>query len=95
MEHSSGKRFHFIGIGGVGTSGLAKLLMRRGAVVSGSDMCQSAVTDDLQRQGAQIHIGHPRENLPRAVEAGLIGAAVTAGNPKWAGAGELGCPIYK
>ena len=95
MEHSSGKRFHFIGIGGVGTSGLAKLLMRRGAVVSGSDMCQSAVTDDLQRQGAQIHIGHTPENLPTAVDAVVISAAVTAGNPELARAGELGCPIYK
>ena len=95
MERSSGKRFHFIGIGGVGTSGLAKLLMRRGAVVSGSDMCQSAVTDDLQRQGAQIHIGHTPENLPTAVDAVVISAAVTAGNPELARAGELGCPIYK
>lgn len=95
MERSSGKRFHFIGIGGVGTSGLAKLLMRRGAVVSGSDMCQSAVTDDLQRQGAQIHIGHTPENMPAAVDAVIISAAVTASNPELARAGELGCPIYK
>ena len=95
MDQFSGKTYHFIGVGGIGTSGLAKLLMRRGAHVSGSDMCASTITDELQRLGARIHIGHGPENLPQPVDAVVISAAVTAGNPELARAGELGCPIVK
>ena len=86
---------HFIGIGGIGTSGLAKLLMRQGAIVSGSDMCQSPVIDQLQRLGATVRVGHTAENLPEDVDAVVISAAVTAGNPELARASELGCPIHK
>ena len=95
MNQFSGKTYHFIGAGGIGTSGLAKLLMRRGATISGSDMCESSITDELRRLSADIHIGHRPENLPHAVDAVVISAAVTAGNPELARAGELGCPILK
>lgn len=95
MEQFSGKTYHFIGAGGIGTSGLAKLLMRRGAIISGSDMCHSAITDELCRLGAVIKIGHSADNLPSPVNAVVISAAVTAGNPELARAGELGCPIFK
>ena len=95
MDQFSGKTYHFIGAGGIGTSGLAKLLMRRGACVSGSDICESTITDELRRLGAEIKIGHGPENLPQAVDAVVISAAVTAGNPELARAGELGCPIFK
>lgn len=95
MNPYTGKKYHFIGIGGIGTSGLAKLLMRQGAIVSGSDMCQSPVIDQLQRLGATVRVGHTAENLPEDVDAVVISAAVTAGNPELARAAELGCPIHK
>ena len=95
MDAYSGKTYHFVGIGGIGTSGLAKLLMRRGATVSGSDMCRSPVTDHLCSLGAAIAIGHDGGNVPGVVDAVVISAAVTAGNPELARASELGCPIYK
>jgi len=95
MNQFSGKTYHFIGIGGIGTSGLAKMLMRHGADISGSDMSESTITAELQRLGATIHIGHSPENLPQAVDAVIISAAVTAGNPELARASELGCPICK
>lgn len=95
MTDFSGKKYHFIGIGGIGTSGLAKLLARHGALVSGSDMVDSAVLHDLQTRGAQIRIGHSPDNIPADTDAVVISAAITAGNPELARAGELGLKIYK
>jgi UDP-N-acetylmuramate-alanine ligase len=60
----AGKKFHFIGIGGIGTSGLAKLLMKHGALISGSDTADGAVLQELIGRGAAIHIGHRAENPP-------------------------------
>lgn len=54
---------HFIGVGGIGVSALARLCLKMGKTVSGSDMRQSAVTDALQQLGASIFIGHAAENL--------------------------------
>ncbi len=95
MNGFSGKKYHFIGIGGIGTSGLAKLLIRHGAIVSGSDMVDSAVLGELSRKGAQIRVGHSADNLAPDLDAVIISAAVTAGNPELARAGELGLKIYK
>jgi len=58
-----GLRFHFIGAGGIGMSGLAKVLIRNKAIVSGSDSEVSEVTSELCRIGADIKIGHNGENL--------------------------------
>ena len=95
MEAFLGKRYHFIGIGGIGTSGLAKLLMKHGASVSGSDMVDSAVLGELKERGAQIHIGHSPDNIPPGAEFVVISAAIAGGNPELARAGELGCRIIK
>ena len=95
MNQFSGKTYHFIGIGGIGTSGLAKMLMRNGAYISGSDMSESPVTAELARLGATIHIGHSPQNLAGKVDAVIISAAVNGANPELGRASELGCPIYK
>ncbi len=50
--------YHFIGIGGIGMSGLARIALQKGDKVSGSDACSSAVTQALQKEGAHIFIGH-------------------------------------
>jgi UDP-N-acetylmuramate--alanine ligase len=89
------KRYHFIGAGGVGTSGLAKLLMKNGAVVSGSDQEHSPVVENLLGLGADIQIGHGVENLQLPVEAVVISAAIKEGNPELAFAREKGCKVYK
>src|SRR6267154_2338103 len=56
-------QYHFIGIGGIGMSALARILLQKGIKVSGSDVAASYVTDELQNQGAQIFIGHSEQNL--------------------------------
>jgi UDP-N-acetylmuramate--alanine ligase len=95
MECFTGKKYHFIGIGGIGTSGLAKLLMKHGALISGSDTADGAVLQELIGRGATIHIGHRAENLPLDADAVIISAAVPATNPELTGAGEKGKKIYK
>lgn len=95
MESVTGKKYHFIGIGGIGTSGLAKLLMKHGASVSGSDIVESAVLKELAGRGATISIGHRTENVPDDAEAVIISAAIPASNPELARAGEKGRKIYK
>ena len=95
MTNVSGKKFHFIGIGGIGTSGLAKILMKNGSVISGSDMADSPVIAHLRSLGAAITIGHSADNIPANIDEVVISAAVTAGNPELAGASERGLPIHK
>ncbi len=52
------KRIHCIGIGGIGLSAIAEILMSRGYEVSGSDMRESDMTEKLMRDGADIYLGH-------------------------------------
>jgi UDP-N-acetylmuramate--alanine ligase len=91
----SGKKFHFIGAGGIGTSGLAKLLMKHAAIVSGSDMSESSVVDMLRQGGADIKIGHRADNLAGNIDAVVISAAVKEENPELVAAKRQGCKIYK
>jgi UDP-N-acetylmuramate--alanine ligase len=95
MESVAGKKYHFIGIGGIGTSGLAKLLIKHGASVSGSDATDGTVLQELIGRGATIHIGHRAENLPDDVDAVIISAAIPATNPELTRAGEKGLKIHK
>ena len=95
MTDIQGKKFHFIGIGGIGTSGLAKILMKNGGIVSGSDMADSPVVEHLRSLGATVTIGHTPDNLPEDTDEVVISAAVTAANPELARASEMGLPIYK
>ena len=95
MTGVSGKNYHVIGIGGIGTSGLAKILMKNGAVVTGSDMADSPVIAHLRSLGAKIVIGHSPDNIPADTNEVVISAAVTAANPELARASEMGLPIHK
>ncbi|MHC5087031.1 MAG: UDP-N-acetylmuramate--L-alanine ligase [Planctomycetota bacterium] len=95
MTGVSGTKYHFIGIGGIGTSGLAKILIKNGAIVSGSDMADSTVVENLRQLGAVIAIGHRPENITPDTDQVVISAAVTAANPELARASELGLPIRK
>lgn len=54
---------HFIGIGGIGMSALARMCLAHGVAVSGSDSSDSAILESLRQEGASIHIGHVRENV--------------------------------
>src|SRR3989344_5535339 len=71
---------HFIGIGGIGVSALARDFLARGARGSGSGTARSAITDELRRAGARIFIGHRASNVPRQCDRVIYSAAVSAAN---------------
>jgi len=91
----AGRRFHFIGAGGVGMSGLARFLLENRAIVTGSDRTASAVTSRLNRSGAAIHIGHHADHLPPEVDTVVITAAIREGNPELQLARQRGCRVVK
>jgi UDP-N-acetylmuramate--alanine ligase len=85
---------HFVGIGGVGMSGLARMLVRRGYDVTGSDIAHSPVVAALLREGVPVSIGHAAKNLGDA-DLVIATAAVTDDNPELVEARERGIPIIK
>lgn len=87
-------RVHMIGIGGVGVSGLARMLAGRGYRVSGSDMSQSPATDALRAEGIEVQIGHAAENVAGA-DLVVMTAAVRADNPEVVAANAAGVPVVK
>jgi UDP-N-acetylmuramate--alanine ligase len=84
---------HFIGIGGAGMSGLAKILALRGARVSGSDAKESATVQALRELGAEVSIGHAAENLPAGADRVVVSSAIREDNPELAAARERGLPV--
>ncbi|MBK3570240.1 MULTISPECIES: UDP-N-acetylmuramate--L-alanine ligase [unclassified Streptomyces] len=86
-------RPHFIGIGGAGMSGIAKILAQRGAKVAGSDAKDSATADALRALGATVHIGHAAEHLADDATSVVVSSAIRKDNPELARAAELGIPV--
>ena len=91
----AGKWFHFIGAGGVGMSGLAQLMMKHQAIITGSDQMPGEVVTALCRNGADIRIGHREENLDPRAEAVVISAAIKENNPELRQASQRGLAVYK
>ena len=75
------QRIHFIGIGGIGMSGIAEILLTMGYAVSGSDLRRSAITDRLAGMGAVLYEGHAAENAA-ASDVVVTSSAVPATNPE-------------
>src|SRR5690349_5900899 len=63
------QRVHFVGIGGIGMSGIAEVLLTLGYKVSGSDLKRSSVTERLEKMGARVYEGHRAENI---TDAGVV-----------------------
>ncbi len=92
------KQYHFIGAGGIGMSGLAKVLLKNGAKISGSDQSEGFVINRLNKLGADIRTGHIREWIERLgddVEAVVISAAVSEDNPELKYARQKGFRVLK
>ncbi|MEV6013574.1 UDP-N-acetylmuramate--L-alanine ligase [Streptomyces sp. NPDC051976] len=83
-------RPHFIGIGGAGMSGIAKILAQRGAKVTGSDSRDSATAEALRAQGVVVHIGHDVAHLAEDTTAVVVSSAIRADNPELAAARARG-----
>src|SRR4051794_5939773 len=80
MRHKV-KHVHFVGIGGIGMSGIAEVLLNLGYRVSGSDLAENTVTRHLQRAGATIRKGHASDNIDDA-NVVVISSAVSEDNPE-------------
>lgn len=87
-------KLHFIGIGGIGMSGIAEVLLDLGYHVSGSDLNASAVTENLQRKGAEIHIGHKASNV-EGTSLIVYSSAIDPKNPEVIRATELEIPMIR
>jgi UDP-N-acetylmuramate--alanine ligase len=95
IERIEGKKFHLIGVGGVGMSGLGYLLLKNSGLVSGTDQITSMAIDKLIDAGADIRIGHHIDHLNPDSDAVVISAAITDDNPELQAAYERGIIIYK
>ncbi|MDD5252287.1 MAG: UDP-N-acetylmuramate--L-alanine ligase [Candidatus Omnitrophota bacterium] len=86
--------YHFIGIGGIGMSGVAHLLLKAGFSVSGSDLKENRVTEELKRLGAKIFIGHRLENIC-GQSAVVYSSAIKEDNPEIRQAKKSGIKLLK
>ena len=91
MKHKV-KHVHFVGIGGIGMSGIAEVLLNLGYRVSGSDLAQSAVTRRLQSLGATVSLGHAGDHVAGA-NAVVISSAVAEDNPEVQAARAKNIPV--
>lgn len=87
-------KVHFVGIGGIGMSSIAEILISRGFTVSGSDRAKSDITDRLESIGASIYEGHAAENV-KDVDVLVYSSAVAETNPEVKAAIERNIPVIK
>jgi len=86
------KKIHFVGIGGIGVSAVARMFLLEGKVVSGSDRDLSVVTEELAKMGAAVYEGHLAEHVPADADLIVYTIAVPVDNPERARAQELNIP---
>jgi UDP-N-acetylmuramate--alanine ligase len=86
------KRIHLVGIGGIGMSGIAEVLLTLGYSVSGSDIKTSSITERLQNMGAEIFEGHKADHIHGA-HVVVVSSAVRPDNPEIAEAHRLKIPV--
>ncbi|MGC2210011.1 MAG: UDP-N-acetylmuramate--L-alanine ligase [Candidatus Korobacteraceae bacterium] len=88
------QRIHFVGIGGIGMSGIAEVLLTLGYGVSGSDLRNSPTTERLAKLGARIFVGHVESNVHGA-EVVVTSSAIVRDNPEVAEARRLHLPVIQ
>jgi UDP-N-acetylmuramate--alanine ligase len=90
-----GRRVHFVGIGGCGMSGLARLVQQQGAHCTGSDLAESAAVAALRRAGFPVVLEQTAAAVPDDCELVVISAAIHAEHPELSEAGRRGIPVLK
>jgi len=88
------KYYHFIGIGGIGMSGIAQLMLESGFKVSGSDLKENRITHQLAGHGARIFLGHSAQNIS-GQDVVVCSSAITEDNPEVKQARALGLPVIR
>jgi UDP-N-acetylmuramate--alanine ligase len=93
LPHDIGA-IHFVGIGGIGMSGIAEVLLNHGFTVQGSDVKASPITERLATKGAKVFIGQKAENLAGA-QVVVISSAIKPGNPELDAARKRNLPVVR
>ena len=86
------EKCHFIGIGGIGMSGLATILLERDLVVSGSDIASNYITERLKKLGAEINLGHDSRYIKPDMTV-IYSTDIKENNPEFLEAFNLKCPV--
>ncbi len=94
MRFGKVRHIHFVGIGGVGMSGIAELLLNMGYQISGSDLLRSDLTDHLVQRGVTVYYGHRPEHV-EAADVVVYSSAVPEDNPELTRARERNIPVIK
>ena len=94
MSEERIKQVHFIGVGGVGMSGIARVAHDQGMQVSGSDIKESRYTKQLREAGITVFIGQKAENIPEGTPVIVISTAILENNPELIEARRRGLEIW-
>jgi UDP-N-acetylmuramate--alanine ligase len=92
---SSIKKLHFVGIGGIGMSGIAEILIDQGFAITGSDKSESDNTERLRSVGAKVYVGHDKKNLEDDVDVLVYSSAVMPENPELIEAQKRKIPVIR
>ena len=91
---ASNEVIHFIGIGGIGMSGLAQIMKNMGFIIQGSDLSQNKNTDRLIKRGIKVYLGHSKKNLKKATMV-VISSAIKKNNKELKTAKNKRLPVFK
>jgi UDP-N-acetylmuramate--alanine ligase len=89
------KHIHLVGIGGIGMSAIASLLLKKGINISGSDVKESQLIASLKKLGAKIYIGHNKDNLALEIDTLVYSSAIKQDNPELIEAKRRGLNVFK
>ena len=92
---SSIKKLHFVGIGGIGMSGLAEILVDQGFTITGSDRAANDNTERLERLGIRVAVGHKTENLDPDADVLVYSSAIPPENPEIVAAHKRNIPVIR
>jgi len=88
------EKIHCIGIGGIGLNGVAQILFDKGAIVTGSDIEDSPILEDMRKKGIKIYIGHDSKYITKDITRVIYTSAIPSDNPELKKAKELGIAIF-
>lgn len=94
VDFNKARHIHFIGIGGIGMSALARMMLHEGKIVSGSDRAASALTQKLAGEGIHIMRGHSAQNVPSDTDFVIYTIAVHDDNPELQAARKRNIPLF-
>ena len=88
------KKIHFIGIGGIGVSALARMMILLNKTITGSDIIENIINQRIKKMGGKIFIGHKKTNLSKNIDMIIYSPAIKKNNPELVYAKKLNIPTY-